>query len=139
MNTNPEKGDRRRQLGFRGEDLAAEFYEEEGWQIVERNVEFRIGELDLVVRRYHVERDEPVARYAFVEVKTRRSSTDMPAGSNLTRQKCRKLATLARLYRQREQLGRIYAQIDVIEVDVSGEEPAINYYPAAIDARGRKK
>ena len=139
MNTNRDGGDERRQVGFRGEDLAAAYYEEEGWEVVDRNVEFRAGELDLVVKRFENERGRMIPRFAFVEVKTRRSHTDMPAGANLTGKKCRKLALLARLYRQSNNLEKVYAQIDVIEVDLSGDEPELQCFAAAIDARGRKK
>ncbi len=53
------------ELGRRGERRAAWFYRLRGYRIVARNVRFRRGEIDLVVRRG--------ATLVFVEVKARRS------------------------------------------------------------------
>jgi putative endonuclease len=57
--------DPRRSLGAAGEDRAAEWYERQGYEILERNWRRREGEVDLVVRRGMT--------VAFCEVKTRTS------------------------------------------------------------------
>jgi putative endonuclease len=54
-----------RELGVRGERRAAWFYRFRGYRIVARNVRFRRGEIDLIVRRGNT--------LVFVEVKTRQS------------------------------------------------------------------
>ena len=41
-------GEESRRLGRWGEDLAAEFLEQQGYRIVDRNWKCRFGELDLV-------------------------------------------------------------------------------------------
>lgn len=58
--------DVRRQLGTRGEQLAAEHLQRLGYRILTRNHRTRWGELDLIAERRDV--------LAFVEVKTRRVS-----------------------------------------------------------------
>ncbi len=62
----PDPGpDPRRILGAAGEDLAAAWYEERGYEILERNWRRREGEIDLIVRRGRT--------VVFCEVKARRS------------------------------------------------------------------
>ena len=58
--------DQRRALGAEGEELAARWYEAQGYEVLERNWRRREGEVDLIVRRG--------ATVVFTEVKTR--STD---------------------------------------------------------------
>ena len=124
-------------VGACGESIAAAFLEQEGWEIVERNRTFDIGELDIVARRDEVIDGVAIPSFAFVEVKTRRSSTYMRSGSNITPRKRGKLVTLVKLYLALEDLKKVFARIDVIEVDLSGEEPVVHHFPRAIDADGR--
>jgi putative endonuclease len=57
--------DPRRALGSEGEAAAAQWYEAEGYEVLERNWRRREGEVDLIVRRGRT--------VAFCEVKTRSS------------------------------------------------------------------
>jgi putative endonuclease len=61
----PQHDDHRRALGAGGEDLAARWYEDQGYEVLERNWRRREGEVDLIVRRG--------ATVVFSEVKTRSS------------------------------------------------------------------
>ncbi|MDP9851322.1 YraN family protein [Corynebacterium lowii] len=51
-------------LGQQGEDYAASYYLERGARILDRNVRYRVGEIDLIA-------EEPGGTVVFVEVKTR--------------------------------------------------------------------
>jgi putative endonuclease len=62
----PTGGDRRLQLGQDGEDLAANWYEAEGYALLERNWRCREGEIDIVAARGSLT--------VFCEVKTRSSA-----------------------------------------------------------------
>ena len=60
------KNDRTKELGRRGEDLAAEHFLRLGYRVLARNHRTRFGELDLILA------DEDEATIVFCEVKSRR-------------------------------------------------------------------
>ena len=70
-----------------GEDLAATWYREHGYQVLDRNWRCAAGEIDLVAAR-----DELVV---IVEVKTRRTNKYGPAASAVHPAKQRRLRGLA--------------------------------------------
>ena len=89
MSPAPSPGaDRSRSLGASGEDIAATWYEDQGYEILERNWRRREGEVDLIVRRRRT--------VAFVEVKTRTSDafgTGAEAVLPAKQRRIRRLAT----------------------------------------------
>jgi putative endonuclease len=77
----------RQALGARGEALAAEWYERNGYVVLDRNWRCRDGELDLVVRRQRT--------IVFCEVKTRTSTvfgSPQEAVTSVKRDRIRRLA-----------------------------------------------
>jgi putative endonuclease len=76
-----------RELGARGERLAAEWYATRGYQVVARNWRCRDGELDLVVAR--------PGELVFCEVKTRSSDRFGVPAEAVTPAKQRRLRLLA--------------------------------------------
>ncbi|HUQ64082.1 MAG TPA: YraN family protein [Acidimicrobiales bacterium] len=77
----------RRELGARGEDAVAAWYEAAGYDVVARNWRCRTGELDLILRLG--------ATYVFCEVKTRTSSAFGAPQEAVTRKKQLRLRSLA--------------------------------------------
>lgn len=74
-------------LGAAGEQLAADWYEANGYQVIDRNWRVREGELDLVVRRART--------IVFCEVKSRTSTAfghPVEAVTHDKRHRIRKLA-----------------------------------------------
>jgi len=79
--------DRRRALGAEGEDQAARWYEEQGYEVLERNWRRREGEVDLIVRRG--------ATVVFSEVKTRTSDRFGTGAESVLPAKQRRIRRLA--------------------------------------------
>lgn len=119
--------DRRRSLGRAAEDAAAAFLARAGLRIVERNVRFPEGELDLVCR----ERD----CWVFVEVKCRQARWgDAPAAA-VSWQKQRRLVRLAQHYLKWRRLGDARCRFDVVAVTIEpAGERSVKHIPAAFDA-----
>jgi putative endonuclease len=78
---------RRQALGARGEAMAADWYEANGYQIVARNWRCREGEIDLIARRG--------STLVFCEVKTRTSDAYGIPAESVTRTKQLRIRRLA--------------------------------------------
>ena len=137
MPTESDDTDHRKATGRRGERLAADHLREKGWRILATNYEKKIGELDVVARRTGQLGPHEVDVVAFVEVKSRATSIDIPTELNVTRRKRRKLITLAKLFLDDEDLDEVSARFDIVTVDLSADPPQLSHYPAAFDALAR--
>lgn len=100
---------RRQELGRAGEDVAASYLESLGWEILDRNVHFRVAELDIVAL--------DGATIVFVEVRTLTRSRGVRAVDSVRGAKHRKLTLAARIYLQRAREFSRAARFDVIGVD----------------------
>jgi len=98
----------RQSQGFDAEDRAQAFLEAHGLQTVERNVRFRGGELDLVMR------DGP--EWVFVEVRARADARFGGAAASVGPIKQRRLIRAAQLYLMRRfgQRGWPACRFDVV-------------------------
>ena len=83
----PGTPDRRAALGRTGEDIAADWYEEHGWEVLERNWRRREGEVDLIARKGRT--------VAFCEVKTRSSDAFGTGAESVLPAKQRRIRRLA--------------------------------------------
>ncbi len=79
--------DGRRLLGAAGEDVAAQWYVDQGYEIVVRNWRCRDGEIDLIVRAGRT--------YVFCEVKTRTTDRFGAPVEAVTREKQMRIRRLA--------------------------------------------
>jgi putative endonuclease len=119
--------DRRRSIGQAAEDAAARWLARAGLAVLERNVRFREGEIDLVCR----DRDVVV----FVEVKCRRAHWGEGPGDAVSWDKRRRLIRLAQHYLRARRLERARCRFDVVAVtlDAEGAE-TVRHLPSAFDA-----
>ena len=121
--------DPRHQSGRAAEDAAAAYLARAGLTVVERNVRFRAGELDLVCR--------DGARWVFVEVKARRADWGDAPGAAVAWWKQRRIVRLAQLYLKARALGEPPCRFDVVAVTLEdGGATRIRHLPAAFDASG---
>jgi putative endonuclease len=119
--------DARRRTGAVAEQAAAIYLQRAGLRIVERNVRFRHGEIDLVCRDGNV--------LVFVEVKSRRAHWDDGPGAAVSALKQWRLTRLARHYLKWRRLGEPRCRFDVVAVTADGGEVlAVRHLRGAFDA-----
>ena len=102
--------------GQTGEQVAANFLKEKGYEILDMNFQNdsgrRLGEIDIIAK------DAKTGEIVFVEVKTRdyaKYSQTLPE-ENITYQKLRKLAKIATIYLRQKRLDDCSYRFDAISV-----------------------
>jgi len=119
--------DERRSIGQAAEDAAAAWLARAGFAVLERNVRFSEGEIDLVCR----DGDAIV----FVEVKCRRAHWGEGPGDAVSWDKRRRLVGLAQHYLKARRLTSARCRFDVVAVTVGRDGAlSIRHLPAAFDA-----
>jgi ribonuclease HII len=104
-------GDSRRELGRRGERLAAEYLEKQGYAICEMNYRCEAGEMDIVALDGEC--------LVFVEVRTRRSKKFGTPAESITTVKKQKLIEVAQTYLQEHESLPLDWRIDVVSIQLS--------------------
>lgn len=102
-----------KELGDKGERLAAAFLIAKDYAIVQTNLRLAGGEIDILAR-------DPDGTLVVVEVKTRSSSTFVRPAANITPHKLQTLQRLALVVAGRYPETNV--RVDVIEVDGSDEQ-----------------
>lgn len=97
-------------LGAFGETYASHELGRRGYQILERNVRFPIGEIDIVAW----EGDELV----FIEVKTRRKSAIASPEDSLSHERLRHLESAIDLYMEAKHSSGMPYRIEIVALDV---------------------
>ncbi len=112
-----------RNVGNFGEDLAVEYLEYKGYKIIDRNINFSFGEIDILA--------EYKRTIVIAEVKTVRGSGFGLAQDLVRFAKQNKLRLLARAISQKYPDRTI--RIDVIGVDISMGGPKIEHIESAVE------
>ena len=106
-------------LGIEGENLAASYLLSRGYSIIDRNVRYKWGEIDIIA----LYNDEIV----FAEVRTRHTNKVMPADTTVGPSKIAKLIRSAKTWAE-SRMYEGYYRIDLIAITVSeGEAPVIEH------------
>ncbi len=116
----------KRDLGQRGEQLAAAYLHRQGYTIVTTNWRCVHGELDIVARKEHT--------LVFVEVRTRRAYTTDEAFESVNLRKQNRLQRLAYAYLSAHDLHEIDWRVDIVAVAIlpSGQ-PVIEHVENALE------
>ncbi|MEH8019886.1 YraN family protein [Rheinheimera metallidurans] len=100
-------------LGQLYEQLALDYLQNQGLQLVQRNFQCKLGEIDLVMREGSC--------LVFVEVKYRASNAFGGAAAAVTRSKQQKLLRTSRWYLQQHRLTEQTCRLDVMAIE--GQAP----------------
>jgi putative endonuclease len=112
--------DMRKVRGARGEDIAARYLEERGFQVIERNWNHRLGEIDLIVER--------AGEIRFIEVKLRRSMTYGYPEASITGLKLRHLGRAIECWMNTQAHPPERYQVDAVAIFAPyGSIPAIEW------------
>ena len=98
----------RHETGKIGEDIATRYLEQIGYEIIQRNFECKIGEIDIIAKDKEV--------IVFVEVKTRASALYGQPKDAVDRTKKKHIYKTAEFYIYIRHLENYPVRIDVIEV-----------------------
>ncbi|MBR3440897.1 MAG: YraN family protein [Bacteroidales bacterium] len=127
MKTKTNKPTARMLLGRRGEDVACEFLEELGHQIVRRN--YRSGHLEIDI----ISTDGNGVH--FVEVKSRVAPVAAAPEENVTPLKQKKIANAALRYLNNSKdlgiTGGMDVSFDIVAVTFDGGETNVDWFPNA--------
>lgn len=102
------QGVNRRQLGLQAEEIASGYLERQGYQILERNVRSRLGEMDLIAREGQT--------LCFVEVRSRGNSRHGFPEESLTHRKRWRLIRLAQGYLKRHRISERPVRFDLVAI-----------------------
>ena len=114
-------------LGKWGEDFTCRYLQQNGYEIIARNVHSRYGEIDMIAV------DGPYI--VFIEVKTRAQDAGTGPLEAVTPAKQRRIIQTALCYLQ-EHPSRLQPRFDVAAVVVGEEGLAIEYLKDAFDGGG---
>jgi putative endonuclease len=113
----------RQRLGEQGESIACEALEGLGYTIIERRYRTRFGEIDVVANDH--------GTVVFVEVKTKTDCTFSDPVESVTKQKQRRLVSMAEQYVAYHHLDNTPCRFDVVAVDSSVAPSRITIYKDA--------
>ena len=122
-----------KRLGDRGERIAAQYLEEKGYRVLDRNYRYQRAELDLVCF-------EPAAAYelggeiVFVEVKCRQGLGYGRPEEAVNWKKRRQIEKVARAYLYERNMEGAASRFDVVSIHLGDGEPQVRHYERAFAA-----
>ncbi len=105
-------------IGFEGENIACNYLEKEGCEILDRNFICNFGEIDIVAR----DKNEIV----FIEVKTRTNNKYGRPWEAVDTYKLNHIIKTAKYYIYRNNMEKEYIRFDIIEIFIGKKHTKIN-------------
>ena len=106
-------------IGKRGEDIAAEFLQKQGYRILQRRYRSKMGEIDIIAAK--------ADWCVFIEVKTRRSARFGLPSEAVNYHKQGKIINTALLYLAFTGRQNCPVRFDVIEIILTADNHKINH------------
>jgi putative endonuclease len=103
--------------------MACEALEKRGYSIIEKRFRTRFGEIDIIAN--------DAGTVVFVEVKTRTDGSFSDPAESVTRQKQRRLVSMAEQYVAYQRLDNTPCRFDVVAVDIAATPSQITVYKDA--------
>ncbi len=121
----------RKELGVKGEKLAAKFLRRRGYKIIQRNYRCKLGEIDIIA-----ERDGTIV---FVEVRTRQTEEFGPPQYSITAAKRNQISRVALCYIREKNLVGQSCRFDAIAITFSpgSRRPEIEHIENAFELSRR--
>ena len=112
------------EIGKIGEDIATEYLQKNGYNVIERNFYCSQGEIDIIA----IDKEELV----FIEVKTRTDTFFGEPGEAVNYYKIKHMVNAIKYYTYKRNLMDEFIRIDVIEVYLKNDKVRINHIKKAI-------
>jgi len=107
-------------IGLHGEEIAAHFLELHGFEIIGRNCETLVGEIDILA----MDGDDLV----FCEVKTRENLEFGPPECAITAHKLQQMRRVARCYLAEQGIEEQVCRFDVVAVLLINHRPEVSHF-----------
>jgi putative endonuclease len=120
------KGEKK-ELGRRGEELAAQYLRRNGYELIQRNYVCKMGEMDIIAK----EKDTLV----FIEVKTRTSTTFGPPQLAVNPKKQLQMSKVALYFLKEKKLENAKARFDVVAILLGPKGEEIELIKDAFDLK----
>jgi len=119
-----------RQIGSKGEALAAQRLEEKGYRILDRNYRFERGEIDLVA--FEPDDENEGGELVFVEVKTRSGLGFGEPEEAVSEEKQRSIVTVSQAWLHERKMEGAACRFDVVSVVLNqSDAPSITHHQNA--------
>ncbi len=120
------KGEKK-ELGRRGEELAAQYLRKNGYELIQRNYVCKMGEMDIIAKEK--------GTLVFVEVKARTSTAFGPPQSAVNSAKQRQLSKVALNFLKEKKIEDAKARFDVVAILFGKRGDEIELIKDAFDLR----